>query len=86
MSNIDWLHGGADSLSTLTDLFAMTRLRASIKQETRKKVHPLLINGSDRLIEEETSDEGLIFQIYSWHALSVSIPRKPVSIPTEAGI
>lgn len=35
LSNVDWLHGGAESLLTLTNLFIVLGLRQALRYNTR---------------------------------------------------
>lgn len=53
LSNVDWLHGGAESLLTLTNLFIVLGLREAI----RKAENPEEIKTNDisRIKEEEKS-------------------------------
>lgn len=37
LSNVDWLHGGAESLLTLTNLFIVFGLRAALRKTTDVK-------------------------------------------------
>lgn len=44
MSNVDWLHGGAESLLTLTNLFVVLGLREALRKikEAKKSTPPVV--------------------------------------------
>lgn len=37
LSNVDWLHGGAESLLTLTNLFIVLGLREALRKDGKEK-------------------------------------------------
>jgi hypothetical protein len=38
LANVDWLHGSAESLLTLTNLFIVLGLRKKLSEEDRRKI------------------------------------------------
>ncbi|XP_060180123.1 uncharacterized protein LOC132609927 [Lycium barbarum] len=53
LSNVDWLHGGAESLLTLTNLFIVLGLRESIRKA--ENCEESKTNDASRVIEEKKS-------------------------------
>jgi hypothetical protein len=55
LSNVDWLHGGAESLLTLTNLFIVIGLRKAIREA---------VEDEEKVIAEEEKDVPLL----KWNA------------------
>jgi hypothetical protein len=51
LSNVDWLHGGAESLLTLTNLFIVIGLRKAIREA---------VEDEEKVIAEEEKDVPLL--------------------------
>jgi hypothetical protein len=51
LSNVDWLHGGAESLLTLTNLFIVIGLRKAIREA---------VEDEEKVIAEEEKDMPLL--------------------------
>ncbi|KAH9310307.1 hypothetical protein KI387_044712 [Taxus chinensis] len=54
LSNVDWLHGSAESLLTLTNLFIVLGLRRALREEESKKITSG-VDDNKRLVEKERS-------------------------------
>lgn len=52
LSNVDWLHGGAESLLTLSNLFVVLGLRQALRKEENSKERK---SGFASEMEEEKS-------------------------------
>jgi hypothetical protein len=51
LSNVDWLHGGAESLLTVTNLFIVIGLRKAIREA---------VEDEEKVIAEEEKDVPLL--------------------------
>lgn len=52
LSNVDWLHGGAESLLTLTNLFIVLGLRGALRK--------LEEEGTDEIVSEASQEKSSV--------------------------
>ena len=58
LSNVDWLHGGAESMLTLTNLFIVLGLRQGIRQAQERSTQRLQqAESSEQLSQEQPSEQ-----------------------------